>query len=338
MRNERTKRWGLAAAAAALAIAAMTGCAAKEPAERAEGGDALRKVTVVLDWTPNTNHTGLYVADAQGYYEAEGLDVDIIQPGDAGADAVVASGEVEFGISNQEAVTLARTQGFPLVSIAAVIQHNTSGFAAPAALGIKTPKDFEGKTYGGWGSPVEGAMIESLMQEAGADFSKVTMMSIGNNDFFTAKDNGIDFQWIYYGWTGVESELRGEPIDVVWLTEYSKKLDYYTPVLVTNESRIQDDPELVEKFVRATAKGYTHAAEKPEEGAKALLDAVPELDEALVEASQKWLSPKYIDDAARWGEQKQEVWENYASWMSEHGLMEGEFDASKAFTNDFIAE
>ncbi|HZG57624.1 ABC transporter substrate-binding protein [Paenibacillus sp.] len=333
MKNFVGKR--LILAALALATAMLAGCAAEKPGGAA-GGDEPRKVTVVLDWTPNTNHTGLYVAQAEGYYAEEGLEVDIVQPGDAGGDAVVASGEVEFGISVQENVTLARTQGFPLVSIAAVIQHNTSGFAAPASVGLKSPKDFEGKTYGGWGSPVESAMLESLMQETGADFSKVEMMSIGNTDFFTMQENGIDFAWIFYGWTGIESELRGEPIDIVYLTDYSEKLDYYTPVVVTNEARIAEEPELVEKFMRATAKGYTYAAAHPEESAEALLAAVPELDRELVVASQKWLSGKYIDDAERWGVQKQEVWENYAAWMSEHGLMEGEFDAAKAFTNEFL--
>lgn len=324
-------------AMAAIVLTTMVGCGAGEmKKDKAPSPQvSVQNVQVVLDWTPNTNHTGLYAAQAQGFYEAEGLNVEIIQPG-AGADTVVASGEVEFGISYQESVTLARTQGVPLVSLAAVIQHNTSGFAAPKALGIKTPKDFEGKTYGGWGSPAEAAMIESLMKADGADFSKVNIISIGENDFFTAKDNGIDFQWIYYGWTGVESELRGQEIDMVWLKDYSEKLDYYTPVIVTNEKRIAEEPELVEKFIRATAKGYTYAAENPEAAANALIAAVPELNKELVQASQKWLSPKYIDDAAAWGVQKEEVWTNYAAWMKEHGLLEGEFDAAKAYTNNFL--
>lgn len=337
----------LVAVAAALSALTIAGCASSgDTGERTGGAQTgadgaqtpLRNVQVVLDWTPNTNHTGLYVADALGYYEEEGLNVDIIQPGASGADTVVATGEVEFGVSYQEGVTLARTQGLPLVSLAAVIQHNTSGFAAPAELGIKTPKDFEGRTYGGWGSPVEAAMIESLMKAEGADFSKVEIINIGDNDFFTAKSNGIDFQWIYYAWTGVESEQRGEPLDIVWLTDYSEKLDYYTPVIVTNEKRVAEEPELVEKFVRATAKGYTYAAEHPEESADMLVAAVPELNAELVAASQQWLSPKYIDDAPRWGEQKASVWENYAEWMKEHELLEGEFDPAKAFTNDFLPE
>lgn len=115
----------------------------------------LKAIKVVLDWTPNTNHTGLYVAQQEGYYEQEGLKVEIVQPGSGGADQMVASNAVPFGISYQESVTQARTQDVPLVSIAAVIQHNTSGFAAPVDRNIHSPKDFEGKSYGGWGSPLK---------------------------------------------------------------------------------------------------------------------------------------------------------------------------------------
>lgn len=130
----------------------IAGCSNSNSASDAKKKDkqSLKKVSVVLDWTPNTNHTGLYVAKEKGYFKDEGLDVDIIMPGDAGADQLVASGKSEFGVSYQESITQARIQGVPLVSIAAIIQHNTSGFASPAAKNIVSPKDFAGKTYGGW--------------------------------------------------------------------------------------------------------------------------------------------------------------------------------------------
>ncbi|WP_199620369.1 ABC transporter substrate-binding protein [Paenibacillus alkalitolerans] len=323
------RRWSIMGIMLCAAVSLLAGCGSNSAA-------GTEKVQLVLDWTPNTNHTGLYAAKELGYFEEEGLEVDIVLPGESGADAVVASGEAQFGVSYQEGVTQARVNGVPLVSIAAVIQHNTSGFASLAKEGIKTPKDFEGRTYGGWGSPVEGAMIESLMKEDGGDFSKVTIASIGDSDFFTAMQKDIDFQWIYYGWTGIEAELRNEPLNVVWLTDYSEKLDYYTPVLVTNEKLISENPELVKKFLKAVAKGYQYAIDKPEEAADVLVKAVPELNKALVVASQKWLSPRYADDAPRWGEQKRDVWVNYADWMSEHGLLEGEFNADEAFTNEFL--
>lgn len=332
-----------------LLIAALTACGQSDgKANKATGNEAassgkessesLRDVKIVLDWSPNTNHTGLYVAKEQGFYEEEGLNVDILLPGSGGADAMVASGEVPFGISYQEGVTQGRTQGVPLVSIAAVIQHNTSGFAAPVDRGIKTPKDYEGKTYGGWGSPVEEAILKSIMDQTGADVSKVKFVNMGEADYFTAVKRDIDFAWIFYAWTGIEAELRGEPLDMQYVKDYTDKLDYYTPVIVTNEKTAANDPELVKAFMRATSKGYEYAIQHPEEAADILLKAVPDLDKELVLASQKWLSPKYQDDAARWGEQKREVWQNYSDWMHERGLIEKELDTDKAFTNEFLPE
>ncbi|MHA7136298.1 ABC transporter substrate-binding protein [Rossellomorea arthrocnemi] len=303
---------------------------------KSEQKEGLKKVTVVLDWTPNTNHTGLYVAKEKGYFEEQGLDVDIILPGEAGADQLVASGKAEFGVGYQESVTQARVQDVPLVSIAAVIQHNTSGFASPKDKGITTPKDFEGKSYGGWGSPVEKAVMTSIMKQENADVEKVDFVNMGDTDFFTAVKRDVDFAWIYYGWTGIEAELRGEDLNMMYVKDYSEKLDYYTPVLTTNEKMIEKDPETVKSFLSASSKGYQFAIDNPEEAGGILLNAAPDLDKELVMKSQEWLAPKYKDDADRWGEQKLEVWENYASWMYDNDLLDKELDSKKAFTNEFL--
>lgn len=298
----------------------------------------LKEVSIVLDWTPNTNHTGLYVAKEKGYFKEQGLNVDIKMPGEAGADQLVASGKADFGIGAQEGITEARVQDIPIVSIAAIIQHNTSGFASPKEKDITEPKDFEGKTYGGWGAPVEKAVINSLMKQDGADVEKVDIVNMGETDFFTAVERDIDFAWIYYGWTGVEAELRNEEVNMVYLTDYSEKLDYYTPVLTTNETMIEEEPETIKKFLAAVSKGYELAIDNPEEAADILIKAVPDLDEDLVKASQKWLADKYQDDADRWGEQKQEVWENYSTWMFDNELLDKPLDSEKAFTNEFLPE
>ncbi|VEF46871.1 NMT1/THI5-like domain-containing protein [Bacillus freudenreichii] len=332
------KKWLASFAFILLLLAGCSGNAdeKKDSAENAEKEDSLKKVSVVLDWSPNTNHTGLYVAKDQGFFKDEGLDVEIILPGEAGSDQLVASGKSEFGVSYQESITEARVQDVPLVSIGAVIQHNTSGFASPAEKNIKSPKDFEGKAYGGWGAPLEKAVLGSLMETEGADVEKVDIVNMGDSDFFTAVKRDIDFAWIYYAWTGVEAELRGEKINMVYLTDYTDKLDYYTPVISTSEKMIENDPETVKAFMAAVTKGYQFAIDEPEKAADILITAVPDLDPELVKASQKWLSPKYQDDAPRWGEQKAEVWKNYMDWMLGKGLLEKEIDVDKAFTNEFL--
>jgi ABC-type nitrate/sulfonate/bicarbonate transport system substrate-binding protein len=321
-----------------LIIMMLTACGNTDDASSGtnEANGKLKKVTVVLDWTPNTNHTGLYVARDKGYFKEQGLDVEIIMPGEAGANQLVASGKAEFGVGYQESLTEARVQDVPIVSIAAVIQHNTSGFASPAEKEILSPKDYEGKAYGGWGAPVEKAVISSLMKQEGADVEKVDMVNMGDTDFFTAVERDVDFAWIYYAWTGIEAELRGEKLNMQYLTDYSDKLDYYTPVLITNEKLIAEDPDTVRAFITAASQGYEYTMDQPEEAAEVLIKAVPELDPELVKASQKWLSPKYQDDASQWGIQDKKVWENYAQWMNENGLLEGKLDVEKAFTNEFL--
>lgn len=357
MRNGKRWTWEIGAALLALMLV-IAGCGGGNAGQAGEGNNGgngggtssgneagngqaaeqLQKVRVVLDWSPNTNHTGLYVARDKGFFEEQGLDVEIIQPGQDGADRMVASGGAEFGVSYQESVTMARVAGVPIVSVAAVIQHNTSGFASPADRGIDSPKKFEGMRYGGWGAPVEEAVLDAVMQADGADVSQVDIINIGDSDFFAAVKRDIDFAWIYYGWTGIEAELRDEEINMVYLTDYSEKLDYYTPVLIASEELIGKSPELVKAFTAGAAKGYQFAIENPEEAADVLIAAEPDLNAELVKASQKWLSPHYQDDAPRWGEQKLSVWDNYASWMYEQGLLEGELDAEKAFTNEFLPE
>lgn len=304
-----------------------------------ESSDAeLTDVTLVLDWTPNTNHTGIYVAEEKGYFEEQGVNVDIIMPGESGPEQTVASGQADFGISAQETVTEARIQGIPIVSIGAIIQHNTSGFAAPKEYGITSPKDFAGKKYGGWGAPVEAAVIDSLMKQEDASVEDVEIINIGNTDFFTAIKRDIDFAWIYYAWTGIEAELRGEDLDMLYLTDYSDKLDYYTPVITTSEDLISDQEEVVASFMKAISDGYQFAIENPEEAADILVKHVPDLDSELVHASQEWLSPKYQDDADKWGVQSEDIWKNYADWMYENELIDSELDVKSAFTNEFLPE
>ena len=320
-----------------VGLFSLSGCSngEKQSAEKAEE-DNLQKITVLLDWVPNTNHTGLFAAKDLGYYEAEGLEVEIMQPGDGGTAQLIGAGTGEFGVSYQEDVTAARSQDIPVVAIAAVIQHNTSGFASLKAKGITTPADFSGKTYGGWGSPAENAIISAIMEKDHADFSTLNIMNIGSFDFFTSLEKGVDFAWIFQGWTGIEAQLRNIELNFIRLSELNPVFDYYTPVIIASEETIEQNPELAEKFIRAASRGYDYCIEHPEEAAQILLDNAPELDKELVLRSQEYLAAEYKADAARWGEMKTEVWQRYADFMYENKLIDRNIKAEEAFTNRFL--
>lgn len=300
----------------------------------------LEHVIVMLDWFPNTNHTGLYVALDKGWYEEEGLEVEIVEPGEGGTVAqLVATGKADFGISYQEEVSHARAEDVPIVSIAAIIQHNTSGFASPLEKDIARPKDFEGKRYGAWGSPIERAVLDVLMACDGGDVDKVEFVDVGWADYFVITKRDVDFAWIFYGWTGIEAELRDEPLNIVMLKDWAECVpDYYTPVIITGEETITTRPDTVRRFMAATSKGYEFAIENPQEAAEILLKYTPESNPELVRKSQEWLSKEYQSDAPRWGEQKLEVWERYADWMADRGVLPKYIDAEKAFTNEFLPE
>ena len=310
---------------------ALTGCTGKQPVD-----SNLTDVTIILDWVPNTNHTGLYVAKNMGFFEAEGLNVDIIQPVEGGSAQLIASGQGDFGISYQEEVIYARTAGVPIVAVAAIIQHNTSGFASPAGKNIKTPVDFAGKKYGGWSSPIETAIIDALMAPYGKSSDQVEMINIGASDFFASVERDVDFTWIYYGWTGIEAELRDFDINFILLQDIDKALDFYTPVIIVEEKMIAENPELIKKFLSGVTKGYLYSIDHPKEAADLLLTAVPELSRELVIASQEYLATQYKADAPRWGEMKSSVWYDYTNWMFSKGLLEKMVDTDDAFTNEFL--
>ena len=312
-----------------MALLAVAGCAAVPPA------DAPQNITVALDWTPNINHSGLYAAVALGYFEAQGLTVDIVEPGETLAPQLVAAGRAEFGISYQEEVTFARAKGVPVVSIAAVIQHNTSCFAAPKAKGIKTVADFAGKVYGGWGGAVEEGLINYLMEREGKPGS-VQSVIIGEADFFAACDREIDFSWIYYGVTGIEAELTNQPIDVIMLRDIDPAFDLYTPVVIGEESWLDNNREVARRFMTALSLGHQYADAHPAQAAEILLAAEDGLDGELVRAGQDWLAGQYKGDAPYWGWQDEAVWRGFAEWLISCGMLEPGFKAEEAFSNEYL--
>ena len=300
---------------------------------------AAEDVTVILDYVANTNHTGMYVALHNGYYAEEGLNVQIIEPTEGATATLVAVGRGDFGISYQEEVTMAiaSEDPLPIRAVAAVIQHNTSGFATAVSKNIASPRDFEGKVYSSWGGPGEEATIHAVMDAAGADFSKLDIV-ISDGSGFAALERDIDIMWFYEAWDNVKCQLAGFPINYMELRQFDERLDYYTPVIITSDAMIEKNPETVRKFLAAATKGYEYAIANPEESARILQQYAPDYDLEMLTLSQQYLSPRYAEGAPRWGEMREEVWNGYTDLLVQYGVLPEAIPSQSLYTNEFLPE
>lgn len=308
-----------------------------------EEPDTQETITVVLDWTPNTNHTGFFVAQAMGYFEEVGLNVEVVQPPEDGAIPLVASGKAQFGVAFQDTLAPAYVgeSPMPVTAVAAVIQHNTSGIVSRAGEGMDTPKGLEGKKYATWDLDLEKATIRDVMAADGGDFDQVELIPSTVTDEVSALQSGsVDAIWIFYGWAGVACEVAGLETDYFEFADIDPVFDYYTPVIIGCDAWMVENPEEAKAFLSALSKGYTYAAENPEEAANILMEAAPELkaNEALVYASQAYLADEYIADAPRWGEFDPDRWAAFYHWLNENSLLEEEIETTFGFTNEYLPD
>lgn len=326
----------LAVLLSVLLVTAMTGCGSKKE----EAGDGkLKKITFVLDWTPNTNHTGIYVAKEKGYFKEAGLDVEIVQPPEDGAEVLVGSGKAQFGVSFQDTMmpAVVGDDALPIKAVAAVLQHNTSGIVSRKGEGINRPKGLEGKKYATWNQDIEKAILKRVVEKDKGNFSKVKMIPSTVTDEVSAlKSKKVDAIWIYYGWAGIATEVAGLDTDYFAFKDIDPVFDYYTPVIIGNSDWMKENEETAKAFLSASKKGYEYAIEHPENAGNILCEASPELDSKMVQASQKYMKDQYKAEVEQWGYINPKRWNAFYDWISEKGLSKTKIPENTGFTNDYL--
>lgn len=274
------RRAGLAATAAlAVAGLALAGCAGSgsaapgsAPSGQKEG---LAHVTFALDWAPNTNHIGVYVARELGYFEDAGLDVEILPYGSAPATQLVSAGEADFGIGGQSNVQMARTSGLDLVSVYRVTQTDTGRLVA---LGdrddVTRPADLDGHVFGGFGSPLYTALAKGTIQGDGGkgEFDEVVL----DTGAYEALSQGrIDFTLSVATWEDLQAEIDGHPYRAFSYQDYGVPQQQSTGI-VSSDAFLKAHPDEAKRFVGAVARGYEYAVEHPDEAADLLIEANPD--------------------------------------------------------------
>ena len=336
-----TRRAALAAFAgvAGSAALALGGCGAAS--QGSQGSQGKKTVRFVLDYTPNTNHTGIYVALARGFYAEAGLDVQILQPPEDGADALIGSGGADLGVTYQDYIanSLASASPLPYTAVAAVVQHNTSGIMSRAEDGITHPAAMAGHTYATWNMPVEQATVRDVVTRDGGRFEDVRLVPYDVDDEVAGlRAHMFDTVWVYEAWAVQNAAVQGMSVNYFPFTGINAAFDYYTPVIAVNDSFAAANPDVVRAFLKATRRGYELAVSSPSEAAECLLTAVPELSRDLVMKSQEFLATRYVDDAPVWGWIDSARWSAFYTWLNENGLVANPIDPSAGFTCEYLEQ
>jgi ABC-type nitrate/sulfonate/bicarbonate transport system substrate-binding protein len=226
-----------------------------------------------------------------------------------------------------------------VVSLATVIEHNTSSLISLTDEGITRPRDLEGKRYGSYGSDLETAIISSLVACDGGDPSLVEHTPLVSDDFrIGLTQDQFDAAWVFDTW----DTLRLRDVDVMDVSTIAFRdwfdciPDWYTPLIATTGNKISEDPDTVRAFMDTTARGYTAAMEDAPAAADAIMAAAPELDKSLVTASAQWLADKYADSPDAWGVQTASTWEEFSQWLADGDMLDGDPKVDEAWTNDFL--
>lgn len=293
-------------------------------------------VSLLLDWKPNTNHIGFYVAKAKGFYKENGIELKILNPTQTTSTALVGMNRADFGVSYANNLIYARNSKIPVKAIAGIVSVDTSCFVWRKSLNVKSLKQLEGKRYGGWGSPEENATLNFVMQKNGADFSKIKMLTTGVQDFLPATLKNVDFTWEYKGWNILAAQLNKVEVETYCPSEHFSEFNKPSPLIITSDKLIKDNPKLVHLFMQATKKGFEYSINNPADAANQMLNLLPELDEKLVKESVKFLAPLYKGKSINWGYLDFKKFEVYSQWMKKVDLIKTIPLPNEYLSNEFI--
>jgi putative hydroxymethylpyrimidine transport system substrate-binding protein len=302
-----------ASLAAVLLGLAILGCGG----DGAEPG-APKRATLVLDFTPNAVHTGIYAALRRGYFEEEGVELEVREPS-ASSDApkLLEAGRTDFAILDIHDLGIAREKGLDVVPVAAIVQRPLASVIARADGPIRRPRDLEGHTIGVTGLPSDDAVVDSEVEADGGDPSKVTRVTIGFNAVASLAAGKVDAATGFWNAEAVSLRRQGIPVRVFKVDRYGAPR-YPELVLCTSARTRLRENDLVSSLVGGMTRGYRATEDDPDSALDDLLAENPELDRAEQSAQLRTvlpaLAPPLLLDI--------EVLQEWARWDLQHGILD----------------
>ena len=307
--------------AAALLLTGAAGCGGSGAEPGAPVG-----ATLVLDFTPNAVHSGIYSAQRQGDYRDAGVNLTIRQPGEStDAPKLLEAGRTDFAILDIHDLGIARERGLDLVGVMPLVQRPLAAVIARGGSGVQRPRELEGHTVGVTGLPSDEAVVDSEVSADGGDPAKVKRVTIGFNAIASLAAGKVDAATGFWNAEGVALQQQGVPIRIFRVNEYGAP-PYPELILTTTSKTLDRAPDLVRSMVDATRHGYEFVVDDPKQGLNDLLAEVPSLDradqKAQLQALLPDLRPAPFDTA---------VLRDWAAWDLKHGLLERPLDVEAAF-------
>jgi len=307
--------------AAALLLAGAAGCGGSG----AEPG-APQGATLVLDFTPNAAHSGIYAARRQGYYREAGIDLTVRQPGEStDAPKLLASGRADFAILDIHDLGIARERGLDVVGAMPIVQRPLASLIARADGPVRRPRDLEGRAVGVTGLPSDEAVVDSEVSADGGEPGRVRRVTIGFDAVASLAAGKVDAATGFWNAEGVALRRQGVPVRIFEVDRYGAP-PYPELVLTASQRTVEREPGLIDSMVAATSEGYEFVVAHPQRGLDDLLAEVPGLDRgdqaAQLRALLPDLKPAPFDPT---------VLREWAAWDLEHGLLKRPLDVDAAF-------
>ena len=300
----------LLAAVLTLAPAAIAGCGE----DGAEPG-ASSEATLVLDFTPNAVHSGLYAAQERGWFMDAGLDLELQPPGDStDAPKLLAAGRTEFAVMDINDLGTAADRGFELVPVGALVQVPLASVIATGDE-FKRPRDLEGAEVGVTGLPSDDAILNAVVEADGGDPATIERTVIGFEAVGALSAGRIDAATAFWNAEGVALKELGIPTREFRVGEFAAE-PFPELVVVTTEELTEDEPGLVAAMQSGLQRGSELAADNPEAALDALLSAVEGIDPPTQVAEMEALSQADAFSAGvkpgRLDPERYENWERFA--------------------------
>jgi ABC-type nitrate/sulfonate/bicarbonate transport system substrate-binding protein len=301
----------------------------------------MTSLKIALDWTPNANHIGFFIAQELGYYEHEELTVTIIDPSQDDYKGTPAKkvelGEVDMGLCPLESVISYQTKSkpFDLIAIAALFQEDLSAIACKSGIGINTPKDLDHTTYASYNARYEDAIVKQMIKNDGGKGILECVYPKKLGIWETIEKDQIQSTWIFTNWEGVQAAQINMPLELFKMKDYGIPYSY-SPVISSSERIVKSKQEALQSFLKATKKGFMHAQQHPEKAAEILKALVPEKDKNMDLKKSIELTCAVLGDPNHWGKMNSNGIREFLSWLQDQKLESHNLKAASLFTNNLL--